>query len=255
MLAHRGSGGRSAARTPSASGAALLMTAAPLLFAVLPCFAAQIQAPAPAPLSAADIIRRVATANAVRTARLRSYRSTRIYEVDYKGFGGDRQAKMTVTIDYEAGKKRFTVVKEEGSKLLLNRVVRKALESEQEAATDEMRRRSELSEANYSFEFVRAETSADRQLFVLQAKPKRKDKYLYDGNIWIDATDYAIARVEAQPAKNPSFWITSATISHSNRSVNGIWLPAKNQSTSKVRLGGHATLSIDYGNYDSLVAE
>lgn len=223
------------------------------LFVLLTCTALLSQAAAPP--SANDIIHRVSTANAVRTARLRSYRSTRVYEVDYKGFGGDRHATMTVTIDYQAGKKNFTVVKEEGSKLLLNRVVRKALESEQEATTDEMRRRSELTEANYTFELVGTETADDKPFFVLQVKPRRKDKYLYDGKVWIDATDYAIARIEVQPAKNPSFWITGVTISHSNRCVNGIWLPAKNESTSKVRFGGHAMLKIDYGNYDSVVVE
>ena len=207
------------------------------------------------PPSAPDIIRKVATANAVRMARLRSYRSTRVYIVDYQGFGGDRHARMTVMVDYSAGKKNFTVVKEEGSKLLLNRVVRKALESEQEAASDDMRRRSELTEANYSFEFVATEAAADKTLFVLRAIPKRKDKYLYDGKIWIDATDYAVTRIEAEPAKNPSFWITGATISHSNRDLNGIWLPARNESSSKVRLGGRATLTIEYGDYDSVVLE
>lgn len=224
-----------------------------LAFILLTCACALSQSPTPP--FANDIIRKVATANAVRTARLRSYRSTRVYDVDYKGFGGDRHARMTVTIDYEAGKKRFTVLKEEGSKLLLNRVVRKALESEQEAASDEMRRRSELSEVNYTFALLTTETADDHTFFVLEVTPKRKDKYLYDGKVWIDATDYAIARIEAQPAKNPSFWITGATISHANRAIKGIWLPSRNVSTSKVRLGGHATLTIDYGNYDSLVAE
>ena len=223
------------------------------LSAALLCLFLSAQSAGPA--SAADIIRHVATANAVRMARLRSYRSTRVYEVDYKGLGGDRHARMTLTIDYQAGKKSFTVLKEEGSKLLLNRVIRKAIESEQEATTDEMRRRSELSEANYNFELLNSENDGQAQQLVLRVIPKRKDKYLYDGKVWIDATDYAIARIEASPAKNPSFWITGATISHTNRSVNGIWLPAKNQSTSKVRLGGHATLTIDYGSYDSLVAE
>src|ERR1043165_8434654 len=99
-------------------------------------------------LSANEIIRRVATANAIRTARLRHYQSTRVYEVDYKGFGGDRHAKMTVQIDYQDGRKKFSVLSEEGSKLLLNRVVRKALESEEEAATDEMQKRSALTENN-----------------------------------------------------------------------------------------------------------
>ena len=203
-------------------------------------------------LSANEIIRRVATANAVRTARLRQYQSTRVYEVDYKGFGGDRHAKMTVKIDYRDGRKDFSVLSEEGSKLLLNRVVRKALESEQEAATDAMRNRSALTETNYSFQLLTTENSDGKTYYVLQVSPRRKDKYLYDGRIWIDAAEFALARVEAQPAKNPSFWISSATIQHTNQNFSGIWLPAHNTSTSKIRLGGRASLTIDYGKYETL---
>src|SRR4051812_19600223 len=169
--------------------------------------------------SAGEIIRKLTAANEQRTNRLKSYRSTRTYEVEYKGFGGDRHAKMIVTATYAAQQKSFHVVSEEGSKLLLNRVIRKALESEQEAATAEMRSRSALTEANYSFEFLTREVADGKTSFVLQVKPKRKDKYLYDGKIWIDASEFALARVEAEPARNPSFWITSATIEHINRSV------------------------------------
>ena len=215
-------------------------------------FAAQ---DSPASLSANEIIRRVANANAVRTARLRHYRSTRRYEVDYKGFGGDRHAQMTVDVDYQSGKKSFIVVSEDGSKLLLNRVIRKALESEEEASSDEMRRRSALTEENYTFEFVTTEAIERKPFYVLLALPKRKDKFLYDGKVWIDATDFAIARIDSQPAKNPSFWVTGATIVHVNRSVQGIWLPARTESSSKVRFGGRAVLTIDYGNYDTFIAQ
>ena len=203
-------------------------------------------------LPANEIIRRVATANAVRTARLRHYQSTRVYEVDYKGFGGDRHAKMTVKIDYLGGRREFSVLSEEGSKLLLNRVVRKAMESEQEAATEEMRNRSALTETNYSFQLLTTENSDGKSYYVLQVTPRRKDKYLYDGKVWIDAAEFALARVEAQPAKNPSFWISSATIQHTNQDFSGIWLPAHNTSTSKIRMGGRASLTIDYGKYETL---
>ena len=223
-----------------------------LLAVVAAASAAQVPPPG---LSANDIIRKVTTANAVRTARLRSYHSTRLYEVDYRGFGGDRHAKMTVNIDYQAGKKTFTVVSEDGSKLLLNRVVRKALESEEEAASEEMRRRSALTLENYTFEFVTTEVIDGRESYVLLARPKRKDKYLYEGKVWIDAMDFAIARIASQPAKSPSFWIAGANIVHSNQSVQGIWLPKKTESTSRVRFGGHALLTIDYGKYETLVAD
>ena len=203
-------------------------------------------------LSANEVIRRMATANAVRTARLRHYQSTRVYEVDYKGFGGDRHARMTVKIDYQGGRKEFSVLAEEGSKLLLNRVVRRAMESEREAATEEMRDRSALTETNYSFQLLTTENSDGKSYYVLQVTPRRKDKYLYDGKVWIDAAEFALARVEAQPAKNPSFWITSATIQHTNQDFSGIWLPAHNTSTSKIRMGGRASLTIDYGKYETL---
>ena len=39
--------------------------------------------------------------------------------------------------------------------------------------------------------------------------PKRSDKYLFRGRVWVDAEDFAVARVEGQPAKSPSFWTRS----------------------------------------------
>src|SRR4051812_7157241 len=90
--------------------------------------------------TAHEIVARMAAMNAARNLALHSYASTRTYKVSYKGFPGDRGAKMVVRLEYSAPNTRhFTVVSEEGSKLLLNRVIRKALESEQEAATEEFR--------------------------------------------------------------------------------------------------------------------
>ena len=48
-----------------------------------------------------------------------------------------------------------------------------------------------------------------RPVYVIQVLPKREDKYLFEGRIWIDAEDFAVVRVEGKPAKNPSFWTRS----------------------------------------------
>src|ERR1044071_609275 len=160
----------------------LTLTVAVILILSVSVFPLVPQPPdLPTLLSANEIIRKVATANAVRTARLQSYRSTRIYEVEYKGLGSERHARMVVGASFADGRKSFHVISEEGSKLLLNRVIRKALESEEEAATDEMRARSGLTEANYTFEFLKSEVNDGRPCFVLRVLPKRKDKFLYDG--------------------------------------------------------------------------
>jgi outer membrane lipoprotein-sorting protein len=202
------------------------------------------------PPSEQEIVTRMAAMNDVRASALRAYQGTRTYQVSYKGFPKGLSAKAVVRLDFTApDKKQFTIVSEEGSKLLVNRVIRKALESETEAATPEFRKRSALSDANYTFKFVGNDNEGGRPCYLLQVSPKREDKYLYDGRICVDAADFAVVRVDAKPAKNPSFWINSAHIDSRSKKIGEFWLPGSLRSTSHVRLGGDAELNIDYGDY------
>jgi hypothetical protein len=92
-------------------------------------------------------------------------------------------------------------------------------------------------------------TEDGRRLYVLTVEPRMKKKLLYRGKIWVDADDYAVVRVEAHPAQNPSFWIKDTEIRQVYSRTGEFWLPAQNRSETKVRLGGKAILTIDYGNY------
>ena len=67
--------------------------------------------------------------------------------------------------------------------------------------------------------------------------------------VWVDATDFAVTRIDAEPAQNPSFWTKRSEIHHEYMKVQDFWLPHRNESVSYIRLGGRATLTIDYGNY------
>jgi hypothetical protein len=86
-------------------------------------------------------------------------------------------------------------------------------------------------------------------MYVLIVEPKTKDKFLYRGRIWVDAEDFAVVRLEAEPAKNPSFWTKSNEIEQVYMKVNDFWLPASNHSITAIRLGGNAELTIQYNNY------
>jgi hypothetical protein len=86
-------------------------------------------------------------------------------------------------------------------------------------------------------------------MYVLAVEPRRKDKFLYEGRIWIDAQDFAVVRLEAKPAKNPSFWTRSSLIEQVYTKVGQFWLPLRNHSVSAVRLGGTADLTIQYKDY------
>jgi hypothetical protein len=205
---------------------------------------------APSAPSLPEILSRMAAMNQARATALHRYRSTRTYQISYKGFPKDLNASVVVKLEYSApDNKQFTIISEEGSKLLVNRVVHKALESEQEAVKPDFRSRSALNGANYEFQLVGNDSEAGRPCYLLAVKARREDKYLYNGRICVDAADYAVARIEASPAKNPSFWINKASIESHSRKHGDFWFPASTHSTSHVRLGGDAELKIDYGDY------
>jgi hypothetical protein len=56
-------------------------------------------------------------------------------------------------------------------------------------------------------------------------------------------------RIEASPARSPSFWTKDTKIEQAYSKVGNFWLPVSNRSTSAVRLGGHACFTIDYSDY------
>ena len=58
-----------------------------------------------------------------------------------------------------------------------------------------------------------------------------------------------MVRIEAEPAKNPSFWTKETKIEQVYAKVGEFWLPVSNRSSSAIRLGGNAYFTIDYQNY------
>ena len=203
-----------------------------------------------APLSADQVVDNLVLKNQERAQALLHSEATRVYHLVYRGFPGDREAEMTVEATYNSpSSKEFTIVSKSGSKLVQDRVFKKLLDSEKEAAQPAMSARTQLNRANYNFELVGYEPSPTGGQYVLRVSPKAKSIYVYRGNVWVDGTDFAVTRIEAEPAQNPSFWTKKSEIHHEYKKVAGFWLPARNESISYIRLGGRATLTIEYKNY------
>jgi hypothetical protein len=203
-----------------------------------------------APLPADQVARKLQERNALRAAALDQFTGTRVYRMQYLGFPGDREAEMVVHMTYHApDSKEFHVVSQTGSKFIIDHVFKKLLEGEQEAANEENHRHTALSAENYDFTSAGYEATPDGAQYVLNLLPKTKNKYLYRGKIWVDAKDFAVVRIEGEPAKNPSFWIKKTEVAHRYIKVNDFWLPAENHTESVIRLGGKAILSIEYKDY------
>ena len=56
--------------------------------------------------------------------------------------------------------------------------------------------------------------------------------------------------LEAEPAKNPSFWTRKTEIEEVYTKIGDFWLPSHNHSVTAIRLGGYADLTIDYKDYE-----
>ena len=202
-----------------------------------------------APLSADAIIEKMMAASALRAAELRGFQGKRWYHLRYHGFLGGREASMEVLATYSAPDRReYSVVSQSGSKLLLNRVLLKLLESEKQAF--ENRKQIDLTPANYKFALVGTERVPEGNMcYVLSVMPRKENPFLYAGKIWVDANEFAVTRMEGQPTKSPSFWIRDTQIESRWQRFGNFWFIAHNSSVSHIRMGGLATLTIDYGDY------
>jgi hypothetical protein len=204
--------------------------------------------------SAAEIVARMLDKNQERLAALDHYESERTYTVEYTGTGGEHHAAIQVRVVYTGpNRKQLTVVSESGSKFICEKVLRRLVESEQEATAQSNRMQTTLGPENYKAELVGEETIATPggpvPTWVLQVTPKVDNKFNYRGKVWVSQDDYATVRIQGEPAKSPSWWINRASFESDYVRRGEVWLPAKNVSSSHVRIGGEATLTIEYGTY------
>jgi hypothetical protein len=209
----------------------------------------------PPQLPAAVVVEKLMETGRRRSSQLRGFRATRLYHLQYHGLFGNREATMKVIATFTAPEKwDFSVVSQTGSKMLQNRVLLKLLDSEREAYRNGSQ--IEISPANYLFESLGLESHADDDpYYVLHVQPRQETKFLYRGKIWVDAKDFALAHMEGEPARAPSFWVKDTRIDSTWKKVGGFWFIMHSHSLSRIRMGGTATLTIDYADYQATGAD
>jgi len=186
--------------------------------------------------------------NEMRKSALRDYSALRIYRVvDLKK---KVHAQEIGRMQYRApDKKTFVVTSEGGLGLIRRAALNPLISSEIEAAAGQERHDSAISPANYSLDLLGEQKVGPYRCFVARAVPKRKDKYLFEGKLWIDVNDYAVVRIEGHPAKKLSFWIERADFVRLYQKIGGFWLPEKDETFVQVRLYGKKVLTIEHQNY------
>jgi hypothetical protein len=205
-----------------------------------------------APLAADQVVQSMVEKNERRAQTLESYRGTRIYNLEYHGLVS-KSATLVVAMTYRRpDEKKFCILSESGSELLRGRVLKRLLEAEVEAMQEEQRRQTAMGPKNYEFRLVTYERTADRGFYVLEVTPRIKNKFLFRGRIWVDAQDFAVVRMEGEPAKNPSWWTKRNAIHVSYEKIGEFWLPARNETNTQLRMAGSSLLTIVYQDYEIL---
>jgi hypothetical protein len=196
----------------------------------------------------AEIIEGMSRSEAAQSRDLKHYTSIRTYHLENRRF--KTTADMTVRLTYRyPGRKEFEVLSESGPGTLRDRVLLRMVESEVEASRDDLRRLNQLTTANYDFRFLRLDRDEGRPVFVLDAEPKTKSKYLIKGEVWVDAADFGVSRVIGRPAKSPSFLIRGPRLVYRYARFGSFWLPVATDSEADAILFGHTEVKIRYRDY------
>ncbi len=171
---------------------------------------------------------------------------SRPYEVtrEYKVFHADDPhpiSAVTAQISFSPpDTKTFKITDAQGSpngKKIISAVL------EQEVISAKEGHQRDISRSNYDFVFLREQDFGVVPEYVLHIIPKRKEKGLLLGDIWVDAKTYRIRQIIGIPLKTPSFWIKNIHITVQFAAVTGMWMAVSVDAIAAVRFLGIYTLA------------
>jgi len=169
-----------------------------------------------------------------------SYAGTRRLEASGSGQRGWLDARTDFTP--EAGF-QYVVTAEGGSGYIRSRVLRSLLEEERRLIAEGNSTHVSLSAANYRFG---DESLAVEGLSRVAMTPRRKERALIAGHLFLRPDTGELVRVEGRLAKNPSFWVTRVEIVRSYERINDALMPVLLESTAQLRFLGRSALRMTY---------
>jgi hypothetical protein len=173
-------------------------------------------------------------------SQARPYEVIRAYKV-LRGYNPQPISEVMAQITFlPPDTKTYKIIQTKGDSRG-ERMVRELLDRETDSAKKV--HGDEVTRTNYDFVFLRRENFGVVPEYVLGILPKRKDKYLLRGQIWVDASTFRIRRIQGVPARSPSFWITTLHLTMQFATLNGMWVPVSFDAIATIRFLGEYTLA------------
>ena len=169
-----------------------------------------------------------------------AYRATRRLEAE----NGSRRGWIEAVTEYSPKTGfRYEITDEGGSNHIRTKVLRAVLDGERDVIALGEAARSSLDRANYTFQPNGVD---DEGLANVLLVPRRKERVLVAGTMFLQPTDGDLVRLQGRLAKSPSFWIKNVDITRSYERIGGVVVPVALESTAQVRLLGPASLRMTY---------
>ena len=175
-------------------------------------------------------------------AALQNRKNFRAYIVkrDYRFYHEDRDNLKSEVIAEIAfippGRKEFKILASRGHSRG-EKVVRQILEDEQKAAAAPVPPGA-INQTNYYFSSLGRGVVDGVSCYLLRISPKRKDRNLVDGRIWVDPSTYMVRKIEGEMAKLPSWWLKSVHVKIDFNNVNSMWIETSKEAEANVRIFG-----------------
>ena len=200
----------------------------------------------------ATIVRGVDGSVKDRLDRLAAYTVTEHYAVFRGREFSKPAAEMLVRTTYkkETGKS-YQILSQSGSSLWRNEVLKTLLENEQKMSQPGNVETALINSTNYEMKLDRnaAQTLEGRQCLVLDITPRRKSQYLFNGQLWVDAHDFAIVQLKGTAAKSAVFIANAAEVTRQYADFENVPMATHAEAVSGSALLGQTVIKVDYSGY------
>ncbi len=202
-----------------------------------------------------DILQSVQTAQSAT-------RSPASYQVirEYRLFGAKESkpdSAVVAEVDFRPpASKAYRIQSSEGS----NRgpqIVRHILDHEIEATSGDHKAGRSITRDNYRFTYIGEAVVDGQPCYALGLRPKRTDKDLLSGEVWVDKHSFRVRQIEGDVEKTPSWWLRRLHVKLTFADLDGIWMQTGMEAIADVRIVGTHTLTsriLDYRKQDEVAS-
>jgi outer membrane lipoprotein-sorting protein len=170
---------------------------------------------------------------------------------------GSNSSNVVVEVNFRPPtSKDYRIQRSSGSKRG-EQVVRNLLDHEVDTTSSRSKTKTAITRENYDFAYIGDEVSDGQACYVLEIKPKRKEKDLIAGKAWIDKRSFLVRRIEGEISKTPSWWLKKVRVKLSFGDYEGTWLQSSMEAVADVRIVGLHTLTsqiLDYRGTDEVAS-